>query len=113
MMRSRTTRRLARVLIVGLLAAPATAAAAGTAWAAGTSAKTNGCYVQWWNTAWAAKCSPASASGDFRAHVSRADQADYDGPWRYVSKGSSVTFDSGEAWRGVQAAGNYVAYRGR
>ncbi len=46
------------------------------------------------------------------AHVARADQVDYSGPWRYVKKASVTTFDSGEAWRGVQSAGNYVAYKG-
>ncbi|WP_444663664.1 hypothetical protein ACT17Q_15885 [Cellulomonas sp. CW35] len=104
--------RIGRALIVGVLAVPAVSVASGTAWAAGTSAKTNGCYVQWWNTAWSAKCNPASASGSYMAHVARADQVDYSGPWRYVKKASVTTFDSGEAWRGVQSAGNYVAYKG-
>ncbi len=50
-MNSRMKARIGRALIVGVLAVPAVSVASGTAWAAGTSAKTNGCYVQWWNTA--------------------------------------------------------------
>jgi len=29
-----------------------------------------------------------------------------------VKKGSTTTFDSGEAWRGVQSSHNYVSYKG-
>gem|GEM_PF-5557283 len=111
-MTSGARHRFARLAVVGLLAVPTVSLAAGPAFAAGTSAKTVGCYVQWWNTAWAAKCAPATASGDFKAHVARALQPDYIGPWRYVKKGSTTTFDSGEAWRGVQSSHNYVSYKG-
>lgn len=113
MMSSRLKARLGRALIISLLAVPSVSLATGlSASAAGTSAESNGCYVQWWSTAWEAKCAPAGATGNYMAHVSLADQTDYNGSWRRVSKGASATFDSGSAWRGVQASGNYVAYKG-
>jgi hypothetical protein len=113
MLNSRFNARISRMLVVGLLAVPTVSVATGvSAWAAGTSGRTNGCYVQWWSTAWEGKCAPATALGDYKVHVARADQTDYNGPWRRVAKNAVVTFDSGEAFRGVQAAGNYVSYRG-
>ena len=109
MMSSRLKARLGRVLVISLLAVP-TASFATSALAAGTSTATNNCVVQWWTTAWVGKCVNATQSGSYKAHVARADQADYNGPWRSVTKGSTATFDSGEASRGVQANGNSVSY---
>lgn len=105
--------RVGRAVAITALAVPAIlVGAGGAAWADGSSALTNGCYVTWGNTAWAAKCSPASVSGEYQAHVKLAWQTDYNGSYRYVSKGSWTTFDNGSAWNGVQAKGNYVSFRG-
>ncbi len=103
---------IARIAIVGLLAAPAAVATSGVAFAAGTSTKTNGCYVQWWNTAWEAKCLPALATGDYSAHVDYSQQGDYHGPWRGVKKGTNHTFDSGTARFAVNGKNTYVTYKG-
>lgn len=109
----RSLSRAGRLMLMGALAVPvATVFTSTAALAAGTSPSTNGCYVQWYNTAWNAKCAPASVSGEYQAHVSRADQGDYVGPYRYQGRGSYSTFDSGSAFRGVQSSGNYVSYRG-
>lgn len=106
-------RKVVRLALVAALLVPSVGAVTSTsAFAAGTSAKTNGCYVQWWSTAWAAKCENTTSSGKYRAHVARADQSDYTGPWRSITKGATTMFDSGEAWRGVQNSGNWVEYRG-
>jgi len=112
MLNDRLKARIGRVAVIALLAAPTAAVVTGgVAWA-GQSTKTNGCYVTWGNTAWSAKCAPASQGGWYYAHVSRAWQSDYTGPWRSVSFNSTATFDSGEAWNGVQSTGNYVGYKG-
>ena len=86
----------------GMMASPASAS--------GRSAATNGCYVQWWNTAWSATCTPASASGSYRAQVQRSWEEDYSGPWRYVGYGSHATFDSGQARHAVE--GGWIEFRG-
>ncbi len=98
--------------LVAALLIPAVGAVTTTSALAGVSARTHGCYVQWWNTAWAGKCNPAGYSGQYRVHVARANQPDYTGAWRSITKGARTTFDSGQAWRRVQDSGNWVEYRG-
>lgn len=105
-------RQVVRLVIVGLLAAPAVAVTSSVAFAAGKSATTHGCYVQWWNTAWVAKCDPATATSNYSARVDRSGQSDYAGPFREVKKGSSATFDSGEALWSVHSKNTYVLSRG-
>ena len=101
------------LLLAALLALPvAVLLSSTTAEAAGISPKTNNCYVQWWSTHWTARCDNALVSGKYRAHVARADQRDYYGPWRSVSRGSWSTFDSGSSWRGIQSRGNWVEFPG-
>lgn len=108
-----TLKRAARFGLVAALAVPtAGVIASATASAEGTSPSTNGCFVQWWNTAWEAKCSPATASGDYRAIVAQASQPDIVGSWYSIGEGSVVTFDYGDAWFAVQGNGSWVEYRG-
>lgn len=108
----RAGHQIARVAIVGLLATPALAVTSSMAFAAGTSPSTHGCYVQWWNTAWVAKCAPATATSNYSARVDRSGQSDYAGPFREVKKGASATFDSGEALWSVHSKNTYVLSRG-
>jgi len=86
--------------VVGIVAAAGfgSAALAGTAHAAGTSASTNNCYAKWWNTAFNSYCVNASQSGNYRgvADCSSVDSNKY-GKWVWISKGSTVSgFSGGE-----------------
>lgn len=101
-MRSTFTGKIARFALVAALAVPSIGVAGSAAFASGTSPSNHGCYVQWWSTAWAGKCKSATATGNYRVRVARADQQDLVGAWHHVNKGATGTFDSGEAWRGVQ-----------
>jgi hypothetical protein len=53
-------------------------AAPGTAQAAGTSSSVMNCYTQWWNTAWAQKCSAPGAAftGSFESKIACSAQGD-------------------------------------
>ncbi|WP_055483260.1 hypothetical protein [Sphaerimonospora mesophila] len=79
------------------LVAGAVVGIAPTASAAGTSPSTYGCYAQWWNTAFAGKCSkatqtiwPVYVEGDCDWELDKED-----GPFT-IQKGFSGTFDSNE-----------------
>jgi hypothetical protein len=102
--------RVGRLLLVAALAVPSIGVASSAAWAS-TSGSTHGCYVEWWNTAWAAKCAPAGVSGKYQAHVDYRNQVDYRGPWVTISKGATTTFDRGESWFGVQSGNTYVSFK--
>jgi hypothetical protein len=45
------------------------------------------------------------------AHVDYNNEPDYTGPWRAIGSGSTVTFDNGESWFGVQAGNTYVGFK--
>lgn len=77
---------------------------------ASTSARTNGCYLEWSAKHWWAKCAPSTATGNYRPYVALANQPDHTGPWRWIGKGSTVTFDEGGSTFGVQ--GGSIQYSG-
>ena len=101
-MKSTLSGKIARLALAAALAVPSVGVLGTTAFASGTSPANHGCYVQWWSTAWAGKCNRATATGNYRVRVATADQQDVVRPWHHVNKGATGTFDSGEAWRGVQ-----------
>ncbi|MEV6985751.1 hypothetical protein AB0M95_31450 [Sphaerisporangium sp. NPDC051017] len=91
---------LGSILVAGGVAGLSSAASA-----AGTSPATNGCYAQWWNTAFAGKCSSATKAmwpvyvyGDCSAELDWED-----GPFS-ISKGYSGTFHSNECTFSVNKA---------
>lgn len=109
----RSQRLVPRVARIGLVAALAAASlgavGATTASAYGRSASTNGCYAQWWNTAWNTTCDYAARSGYYRVNINLADQTDYRRT-HYLPVGTRGVFDRGQAWRGVQTG--WVSYWG-
>jgi hypothetical protein len=103
----RHTARRIHCVIIATVAAASFLAIVPIASAAGTSPKTNGCYAQWWNTAFSGYCTPATATGWFRifADCSWPQVPDVTGPWRYITKGSTVRpFDSRECAYGIHYA---------
>ena len=105
-----TTKRLVARVALGLaLSAGLVGFASAQAQAGGTSSKTNGCYGEWWNTAFAGYCEPVSVSGQFELVGICNEQGDYYGNWRYMSKGSYVEpFDNSSCRFSVSRA--YVQY---
>lgn len=101
---------LLRISAVAVLALSSAIVVAPATNAAGTSIKTNGCYVQWWNTAWAARCSSATKAGEYRAIVTRDKQLDLTTSYYKLSKGYSGTFTNGEANWGMDT-GSRIQYR--
>lgn len=80
-----------------------------TSASAGTSNRTNGCYGQWWSTAFAGYCDPVTVSGQFQLVGICDFQADYYGTWRWMSAGSYVSpFDNGQCTFSVSRS--YVLY---
>jgi len=99
--------RRAKIGILTTVAVMSFAAMAPAAWGAGTSPKTNGCYAQWWNTAFSGYCTPATVSGYYRifADCAAPQAPDIGGTWRYIGKGSMVRpFDSRECRFGINFA---------
>ncbi|GII58849.1 hypothetical protein Pth03_72380 [Planotetraspora thailandica] len=87
------------------LVAGAFAGLSSAANAAGTSAKTANCYAQWWNTAFAGKCSGATRDiWPVYVYGDCALELDWeDGPFS-IKKGFSGTFDSNECTFSVNKA---------
>ncbi|MFC4149035.1 hypothetical protein ACFO0M_22505 [Micromonospora mangrovi] len=96
-LRSRLTgKRVVQAAVLGLLAGgtvglTATAPAA----ASGTSTTVFNCYTQWWNTAWAQKCSSPGAK--------------YSGA--YYS-GVACSYQTDKSMRKVRSAGSTTTYSG-
>lgn len=79
----------------GLGLVTATAALSGilgaqAAYASGTSAYTNGCYSQWWSTAFNSQCPKATQTGNYWSSGTCSAQGTGYGPARAIAKGSSV-----------------------
>lgn len=69
------------------------------------SAKTHGCYAQWYNTYAKGVCAPATANGRVQLYVNTRLEVDYHGPWKAVVKGKTYnTFDNHQAWYRVNSA---------
>lgn len=108
-MTAKTGKKIMNMGLAGLLAIGGVSLATLPSQAA-TSAKTNGCYLEWSAKYRWAKYNPAKATGNYRPYVARANQPDHTGPWRWIGKGSRVTFDEGGSIRGVQ--GGSIQYSG-
>lgn len=102
--------KCARIGLAGVLGIAAAGVTVIPSASAYQSRSTNGCYVQYWKTAWEAKCAGATQSGNYQAHVARSYQSDYVGQWYWQGKDSYGTWDKGEARHKVQASGTYVSY---
>jgi hypothetical protein len=92
--------------VIGLAAASFSMLAPAAS-ASGTSGVTNGCYGQWWNTAFEGKCDRphVTVSGRYRLVAYCDTDTDYTGKWVLLSKGSKVIpFDKGECtWEATWA----------
>lgn len=87
------------------LALGAGAFAYAPAQAAGTSATSWGCYAQWWKTAAAGRCVPATQRGRVQLWVDQVAQPDYHGPFVRVYKNQTKNpFDTTEARFGARSA---------
>lgn len=77
-MRSRLGKHVVKAaVLVALLVGAVGMTATNPAVAAGTSGKIFNCYTQWWNTAWAQKCSPgATWTGRYVSGIACSLQAD-------------------------------------
>ncbi|QOC94171.1 hypothetical protein [Micromonospora craniellae] len=103
----RLGKRVAQTAVLGLLAAgTAGMVATSPAFAAGTSSKVFNCYTEWWNTAWAQKCSAPGATwaGAYDSGVACSAQADKSmrvgrtqGSTNTVS-GTDCTFGASNGW---------------
>jgi hypothetical protein len=77
-----TTKRLAQAAVLGILSLGAvgvtTMGAVAPAAARGTSGEVLNCWTQWWNTAWAQKCSSAGAAftGTYISRVACSSEPD-------------------------------------
>lgn len=89
-MKSRAKRTAARIALGVILSAGMIGFIGTQANASGTSGKTDGCYGEWWNTAFAGYCEPATVSQQYELVGICAAQGDYYGPWRYITKNSYV-----------------------
>jgi hypothetical protein len=79
--------------------------------AAGQSRSTYGCYVKWWNTAFASYCSPATRTGDYQTYVACSLlEGDYWGGLFYFKSGRYVTWDSKSCRYWVDYANMYYYY---
>jgi hypothetical protein len=105
-------KRIAQGAILGLLALGTIGVtAAAPANAAGTSAPIFNCYTQWWNTAWAQKCSSPGAkfAGTYYSGVT-CSGLDGDGLMSVVrTKGSTATRSGGDCL--YSASDGWIDYR--
>lgn len=96
--------KAAQALTVGALAAGVIALGFGApAGAAGKTGTTDGCYTQWWNTAWGQGCSSATRNAIYYSSV---DCSGADGGRElWVGRGvGSTSFQSGtDCWWGINS----------
>lgn len=100
-------KRIGQALVLGLLGVGAVGLTATTpAVAAGTSNSIFNCYTEWWNTAWAQKCSSPGAkyAGTYTSGIACSSQTDKSmsiGRAQYSTatySGTDCTFGASNGW---------------